>query len=153
MGVKASRVKHQVDTDASVVLRNGADGTEGSTVTEAGVSLKELDAAYWQDGEIPHGVFEIAVNVLTLVAGGTNAYTLSFVADDTANMSDTPTTLISKPITRTGMHYFTLDSRDIPLDDPESSGLDKWLASRITIAGDTAPAINYDARITKSKGA
>lgn len=153
MGVKATRVITLPDTAPGVVLRNIADGAETATATETAVSLNELDTAYWHNGEIPHGVFEVFFNVAALdVAQADETYTAALVVDDTSNMSDTPIVIDQFPIYRTGVYKRLVDSKSIPNFDPESSGTDKWLAVRVTIGG-TSPSITYGAWIGKSVSA
>lgn len=153
MGVKASKVRGLVDTDAGVTLRNVADGAETATATETAISLKELDTAYWHDNEIPHGTFEVFVNVTALdLAQADETYTISLVVDDTANLSDTPEVILSFAVKRVGVYRVLVDSKSIALQDPETSGADKWLAIRATLAG-TSPSITYGAWIAKNFGA
>lgn len=154
MAVKASRVKALYDVDAQVLLRDVADGAETATATETAVSLNELDSAYWHDGEIPHGVFMVVVNVQATDAGtGDETYTLSLLVDDTANLSDSPVTIQSQAVAAgfSGVLYFYVDSANIPQLNPESSGTDKWLAIRATLGG-TTPSITYGAWIAKTAG-
>lgn len=150
MGVNASKVKYQLDVDAGVTLRNIADGAESSTATEASVSLKELDNAYWHSNEIPHGVFAVAVHVSELDVAGTNAYVLSLLVDDAPTMNDSPVTIASYTITAPGFYTFFVDSKNIPVLDPDTSGTDKWLAIRATLSGDSTPEITYGAWIAKN---
>lgn len=153
MGVTASKVKVQYDAAAAVLLRAASDGAETATATEAAVSLSELDGAYWQtEGEIPHGVFEVVVHVSALDnTTGDETYTLSLVVDDTSNMSDTPREIASLNLAtkQTGVYYMYVDSRNIPKLDTDSSGSDKWLAIKATLAG-TTPSITYGAWISRS---
>lgn len=152
MGVNQSRVRNLYDADASVLLRNVADGAETATATETAVSLNELDAAYWQDGnEIPYGVFTVGVNVTALDLTDTNeTYTLDLIVDDTSNMSDTPRVVASLTIRAVGYYTLVVDSKNIPLLDSDTSGTDKWLAIRATLGGDT-PSITYGAWLAKSE--
>jgi hypothetical protein len=150
MGVNASKVKYLLDVDAAVTLRNVADGAETTTQTEAAVSLKELDTAYWHSNEIPHGLFAVQVVVTALDrVDGNETYTLSLLVDDTSDMSDAPSTIASYTITAAGSYTFYLDSKAIEALNPESSGLDKWLAIRATLGG-TTPSITYGAWIAKN---
>lgn len=151
MAVNASKVKSLHDADASVVLRNIADGAETSTATEPPISLKELDEAYWHGGEIPHGVFEIALQITACDATtGDETYVLTLQVDDDAAHGDTPVTIASYTIPRgtTGVLYWYVDSKSIPTLDSDTSGTDKWLAVKATLGG-TTPLLTYGAAITK----
>lgn len=152
MGVNQSRVRNLYDADASVLLRNVADGAETATATEAAISLNELDTAFWQDGnEIPYGVFTVGVNVTALDLTDTNeTYTLDLIVDDTSNMSDTPRVVASLAIRAVGYYTLVVDSKNIPLLDSDTSGTDKWLAIRATLGG-TTPSITYGAWLAKSE--
>lgn len=147
MGVNASRGRHTPDYDASVVLRdiNGAAVT--TTTSETGKSLRELDAAYWHGGEIPHGVFPVQVDVKAMNIAGTNAYAISLQVDDVAAMNDTPVEIAKYTIPGPGSYTFYVDSKVIPKLDAESSGDDKFLGVKATVSGDTTPSISYGAFI------
>lgn len=152
MAVNASKVKSLYDAAASVVLRDIADGAETATATETPISLNELDTAYWHNGEIPHGVMEICLQITA--CDGTNGdetYVLTLQVDDTSSHSDSPVTIASYTIARgtTGVFYWYVDSKSIPDLDTDSSGTDKWLAVKATLGG-TSPSITYGASITKS---
>lgn len=152
MGINASKVKVQFDGAAAVTLRDVADGAETATATEAAISLSELDDAYWQDGDIPHGVFEVVVHVTAIsTVDSDNTYQLDLVVDDTSNMSDTPRVVASLPLAtrQTGVYYMYVDSRNIPKLDTDSSGSDKWMAIKATLAG-TSKSITYGAWISRS---
>lgn len=150
MAVNASKVNMAYDKDASVLLRNVADGAETSTATETAVSLKELDTAYWHANEIPHGVFEVGVHVTALNLS-TNTYAISLLVDDASGLNDSPVTIASYNITATGFYKFLVDSKSIPGLDSDSSGSDKWIGVKVTIAGTPdSPSITYGAWIGKS---
>ena len=152
MGVNASRVKHVMDADTSVRLRNIADGAETSTATETPVSLNELDTAYWHDGtEIPNGIIAVQVIVSACdAASADETYVITLQVDDTSDHSNSPVTVATQTLTRgfTGTFYMYVDSKNIPLMDTDSSGTDKWLAIRATLGG-TTPSITYGAQMSK----
>ena len=151
MGVNASRVRMQQDKAASVTLRNAADGAETATATETAVSLNLLKGAYWQDGhEIPHGVFEIGVDVQSADAGTGATYDFSIVGDDTANLSDTPVTHFSVRLpVAAGFYRFAVDSKTLMGVDTDQSGSDYWIAAKMTLGG-SGGSIVYGAWIGKS---
>lgn len=147
---KPSVVNTIFDAAAAVTLRNVTDGAETATATEAGVSLSELDTAYWHNGEIPHGVFEVAVHITALDTGNADeTYVLSLLVDDTSDMSNTPATIATYTVTSAGFVKMLVDSKSLAELDAESSGADKWLAIKATLAG-TTPSITYGAWIGKS---
>jgi hypothetical protein len=154
MGANASRVKALFDVADAVTLRDITDGAETATATELGVSLNELDAAYWQGGEQPNGILRVVFNITEAAtdgAGTAETYVLSLLVDDVAAMNDTPTTVWSQAIATgfTGVLYAYVDARNIQVLDTESSGSDKFIASRITITGDD-PSFTYGAWLDKS---
>jgi hypothetical protein len=153
MSVNASRVSTQFDTADAVTLRDLTDGAETATATEAAISLSELDEAYWHANEIPHGVMEIGIIVTALDRGtGDETYVLSLQVDDTANHADTPITVHSITVGAVGFYRLFLDSKSIPTLDSDSSGTDKWLAIKVTLAG-TTPSITYGAWIARARRA
>lgn len=150
MGVNASKVKYQLDVDPSVTLRNAADGAETATATEAAISLKQLDTAYWHGKEIPNGNMVVVINVTALdKTTGDETYQLSLLVDDTANLSDNPVAVASIPVNAIGTYNVIVDSKSIPVLDPDASGTDKWMAIRATLGG-TTPSISYGAWLAKS---
>jgi hypothetical protein len=153
MGVNASRVKYLMDTDSAVVLRNASDGAETATATETAVSLNELDTAEWDDGKvIPHGIIAVQIYVTANDSTtGDETVTLSLLVDDTSDLSNTPVTVWSQalPVGFTGAITAHVDAKNIPLVDTDSSGTDKWIAIKATLAG-TTPSVTYGAWIAKS---
>lgn len=152
MAVKASRVAAVFDADASVLLRAFTAGAITSTATETAVPLHELKGAYWQDGdEIPHGVFDVWVDVQSFDhTTGDETYTFALVVDDTSGLSDSPVVLFSVLLPAAVQVYrFCLDSKTIALLNPDHSGTDQWLAARMTLAG-TTPSISYAAWIGRN---
>lgn len=151
MGINPTKVSAMFDAAADVLLRNGSDGAETATATETAVSLHELDTAYWHDGEIPYGVFEVAVSVSAIDnTTGDETYTIDIVVDDTSNMSDTPRVVASLPLVtkQTGFYRMFVDSKNIPKLDTDTSGTDKWLAIKATLGG-TTPSITYSAWMSR----
>lgn len=154
MGVNSSRAKYLPDTDASVLLRDVADGAETATATETAISLKELDSAYWHDGkDIPGGVFEVNINITAVaIDGGDEAYTFELMVDDTSNLGDTPRAVASLAFAAAqcvaGNYKMYVNSDQIKVLNSDSSGTDKWMAIRCTHAGSSS-SITYGASIGK----
>ncbi|MBL8564509.1 MAG: hypothetical protein JNM89_02190 [Hyphomicrobiaceae bacterium] len=139
--MKASRTARLVDAEATVTLRDLADGAETATATETPVRLPRLSGAYWQADAGPDGVLNISVDVAELSETGT--YEFQLIADSSPTVSDSPTTVHSVPITATGSFRFDLDLatiRQLAGDDAA------YLAARIVIGG-ADPSINYAAWI------
>lgn len=151
MAVNSSQTRMNFDTAAAVTLRDVTDGAETSTASETAVSLAELDGAYWHAGEIPHGVFLIGVNVTAIDQTSDETYVVSIQVDDTLAMSDSPVTIASYTLTDlgTGTYVFAIDSKMIPVLDPDTSGTDKWVRITATLGG-TTPSITYGAWIGRS---
>lgn len=153
MGANASKVKNLIDTADAAVLRDVADGAETSTAIETSIALNELDSAYWHGGEIPNGILQVMIHV-TAIDGttGDETYTLALIVDDVAAMNDSPVAVWSQAIADdfTGVLYAYVDSKNIPALDTDSSGTEKYIAIRATLAG-TTPSITYGAYIVKSK--
>lgn len=152
---RASRVNAMLDAAAIVTLRNLADGTETATAIETAVSLNELDTAYWHNGEIPHGIFEVNVHVTTLDnTTGDETYVLDIIVDDVSTMNDNPRVVASLPLAtkQVGFYKLLVHSKNIPLLDTDTSGSDKFIAIRATLGG-TTPIIAYGAWIGRSYGA
>ena len=154
MAANASKVRTQMDTAAGVTLRDITDGAETSTALETGVSLAELDAAYWHGGEIPHGVFLVTIHVSAIDQTSDETYVLNILVDDVSTLDDTPTTIASYTLTDldAGVFVMAIDSKTIPLLDTESSGSDKFIGIQAVLAG-TTPSITYGAWIGRNVSA
>ena len=150
MTVNAGRVRALYDADASVVLRSSTSNIT-ATATDTAVSLNELDTAYWHDGNaIPYGDIEIAVNVASVDrTTGDETYVIEVIVDDTSDMSDTPSVVATLSVRAAGFYTLCVDSKNIPLLDPDTTGADKWMAIRATLSGNT-PILNYQAWMYKS---
>lgn len=156
MGVNASRVKYLIDAAASVKLRDVADGAEtpsGSSVWEAAVSLNELRDAFWDNKEIPNGVFVVEINVTALTLS-TNSYKIGLRVDDVAAQNNNPVVIQEIPIPKVGVYHMMVDSKDIPNFDADNDGTGKWLAIGVTEDGTpSSPSITYGAFIAKKLAA
>lgn len=153
MGVNSTRVQSAPDYDAAVVLRAGTEAALVATTIGTPVDLKQLDQAYWDGEEIPHGKFVIEIEVTALTIAGTNAYSIDAMVDDVVGMNDTPVQVNSIPVAALGVYRMVVDSKMIEKVDPDNTGTSKWLATRATMAGNSVPSIQYRARITKCIGA
>jgi hypothetical protein len=148
MAVNASQARTQFDTAAAVTLRDiTTAGTAGSTaVTElgTGVSLAELDGAYWHNGEIPHGVFLIVANVTSIDQTTDETYVLNIVVDDISAMNNAPVTIAAYTLTNlgTGVYTFAIDSKIIPVLDPDTDLDDKFISYNVVLGG-TSPEITF----------
>jgi hypothetical protein len=145
MAVNASQGRTQFDTATAVTLREiVAAGSITSTELGTGVSLAELDGAYWHNGEIPHGVFLIVANVTSIDQTTDETYVLNILVDDASNLGDSPTTIASYTLTNlgTGVYTFAIDSKMIPVLDPVTVGADKYIGYQIVIGG-TTPEITF----------
>ena len=154
MAANASKVRTQMDTAAGVTLRDITDTPETATALETGVSLGELDAAYWHGGEIPHGVFLVTIHVSAIDQTSDETYVLNILVDDVSTLDDTPTTIASYTLTDLdpGVFVMAIDSKTIPLLDTESSGSDKFIGIQAVLAG-TTPSITYGAWIGRNVSA
>lgn len=152
MTINASRVRQMIDADASVTLK--ASGTVTATTTETAISLKELATAWWHDGtEIPHGTFEVGINVSALdKTTGDETYVVSLQVDDVLAQNDSRVTIATYTIPATGYYRMLVDSKSLPKLNTDNSGLAQFLAVKATLAG-TTPSITYDVRIGRSLGA
>jgi hypothetical protein len=153
MGVNASRQRFLRDADAGVVLRASGSAAVTATATDTAVSLKQLDAAYWDNYELPVGVMAVVFNVTAITTSGDATYDIAVQIDDTSGHSDTPVVLQSVRIAGTGTYVFYLDAKTIEKLNTDHSGTDQWLASKVTIGGTTGKSITYEAFIAKSLGA
>ena len=136
-----SRVNFPFDAEASVTLRNAADGAETATAAEAGVDLKESGAAYWQD---PSQTFEYVAVVFHVsdvdVANGDETYVLSV---ETAADAAFATDLVSHgsvTVTKPGAYVVTLHGPTIENTAPTASNV----RVNATIGG-TTPSSTYGA--------
>lgn len=158
MTVRSSRAKFVPDYEGSVVLRDVTDGAETSTATETAVSLNELDGAYWDDGkDIPGGLVIVHLHITAAdKTTGDEAYTFDLMVDDTSDLSNTPRSVATLTFAAgqisTGVYRMAFFSDQIQFIDTDSSGTDKWIAIKATLAG-TTPSVTYGAWIGENRGA
>lgn len=150
MTVNPGRVTALYDAEASATLRSSTSAIT-STTTDTAISLNELDTAFWHDGnEIPYGLMEISIAVTALdLTTGDETYTIEVLVDDTSDMSNTPRTVATLAVRAVGFYKVFVDSKNIPLLDSDTSGADKWMAIKATLAG-TTPSLTYNAWLSKS---
>lgn len=152
MGVNSSRVRSQLDTDASVTLRatGGSDITSDTIATP--VTLNELRTAFWHGKEIPAGLLALNVIVTKADTGGTNAYAIGVVVDDVVAMNDSPVEIAKYTLTpgTLGHYKFVIDAKMIPKLDVDVSGTGKYIATKGYASGNGTPKLNYYAWLSKS---
>jgi hypothetical protein len=149
--IKASAVKYGFDVDASVTLRDIADGAETATALETPVNLNLLDAAYWQTNTLPYNTLMVVVHVTA------NDFTtmdetvvLTLEVDDDAALADTPTVVSTLTLSGglTGVFYMPVDARTIEGLVSDWSGDVAYMGIRATLGG-TTPSVTYGAWIAK----
>lgn len=147
---RASIVRSLFDADASLVLRDIADGAETSTATEPGVRLPLVNTPYWAASDaVPGDAFAIDVQVDAIDADG-GTVVLAFLVDDRQDMSDSPAVVANLPITTTGVYRVAFDRRTLADLDVDISTGSKWIAARATLAGGGGnELVSYGATITR----
>lgn len=117
--------------DAALVLRDGADGAETSSVAETGVAFDALKA----------GAFKAVFAVAALdTAGGDETYVLSVETDSLAAFSDAPVQVGSVAITAAGTYEVLLSQDGIARLDANAAAI----RCKATLGGETA-SIAYSA--------
>lgn len=134
MAANPSRTKMPFDVSTATLLRDPAATARSATGTDTAISLKELRTAYWHNFEIPHGVMRLGIVVSDGLFQG-STYAISILIDDTSNLSDSPVTVWNQSILSVGFYEADLDSKSLPQLDSDHSGTDKWIGSKVTIAG------------------
>lgn len=89
-----SRVKHIRDADASVEIRGPAATALTASAVTTGVPLNRLDAAYWDNNEVPWSTLAVQIVVTAVdTTDGDETYAINLVADSVATLDSTPTVL------------------------------------------------------------
>lgn len=85
MARMASKVRREFDAEATITLRDLDDGAEAADAAEAGVALNTLKDAYWDNDEVPQGIFLVNVHVSALGTYESGETVDLYVEVDTSN--------------------------------------------------------------------
>lgn len=85
MARMASKVRREFDAEAAITLRDLDDGAETADAAEAGVALNTLKDAYWDNNEVPNGIFLVNVHVSALAKPDADETFTLYVEVDTSN--------------------------------------------------------------------
>lgn len=85
MARMASKVRREFDAEAAITLRDLDDGAETADAAETGVALNTLKDAYWDNNEVPNGLFLVNVHVSELAKPDNDETFTLYVEVDTSN--------------------------------------------------------------------
>lgn len=85
MARMASKVRREFDAEAAITLRDLDDGAETADAAETGVALNTLKDAYWDNNEVPQGIFLVNVHVSELGTYEAGETVDLYVEVDTSN--------------------------------------------------------------------
>lgn len=144
MARMASKVRREFDAEATVTLRDIADGAETADVAEAGIPLNTLTAAYWDNDEVPTGVVMISVHVTAMdTADADEVYDLYFEVDTTDAFSSAKEVARLKGVPATGFYEVPVSAQLIEKLEAGAT----HLRVRLDVTG-TTPSITYGAWMT-----
>lgn len=148
MARMASKVRREFDAEATITLRDLADGSEAADAAEAGVALNTLKDAYWDNNEVPHGIFLVNVHVGELAVFESGEAADLYVEVDTSNSFSTPVEvarLKGVQVGGVGFYEIPVSSNNIEKLEPGAT----HIRIRLDLTGDAdAEAITYGAWLT-----
>lgn len=139
------KIRREFDAEVAVTLRDAADGAETAAVAEAGVDINALTKAYWDDGEIPHGVFLVNIHVPTVTTDD-ETYTLDVEVDTTSGFASPVKVATVSPV---GKSYMTVPIESASVEALLSGA--SWLRLNLSAVSGTAPSIVYGGWLTYLK--
>jgi hypothetical protein len=144
-----SRVRHGVDSDPSVKLRNLSDGVETASAVETAVSLNVNDTAIWANGAIPFQTAAVVINVQSIdTTTGDEAYAIQVQVDSDQAFAGSDFTVVGEvDVKANGVYVINLDGPTI-----KSLRTNAKFIRLALVAGGTTPSINYEAWLAPSVG-
>lgn len=142
-----SKVRREFDAAAATTLRDIADGAETADASEAGVALNTLTDAYWDNDEVPQGIFLVAVNVSAIdFVSADEVYDIYLEVDTASNFPSAKEVGRLKSIPSVG--YFEVPVSSQLIEALESGAT--HIRARLDVTG-TTPSITYGAWMTYLK--
>lgn len=141
-----SKVRREFDAAAATTLRDIADGAETADASEAGVALNTLTDAYWDNDEVPQGIFLVAVTVSAINDADGYNYDIYLEVDTTSGFASAVEVGRLKSIPSVG--YF-----EVPISSQLIEALEEGathIRARLDVTGAT-PSITYGAWMTYLK--
>lgn len=144
MARMSSKVRREFDAAAAVTLRNIADGAETADAAEAGVALNTLTDAYWDNDEVPNGIFLVSFHVSALdVADTDEVYDIYVEVDTSSAFSSAKEVARLKTVPSVG--YFEVPVSSQLIEKLEAGAT--HIRVRLDVTG-TTPSITYGAWMT-----
>lgn len=142
-----SKVRREFDAAAAVTLRDIDDGAETADAAEAGVALNTLTDAYWDNDEVPQGIFLVSFHVSARdVADADEVYDIYIEVDTASGFSSAKEVARLKTIPSVGYYEVPISSQ---LIEALESGA-THIRARLDVTG-TTPSITYGAWMTYLK--
>lgn len=142
-----SKVRREFDAAAAVTLRDIADGAETADASEAGVALNTLTDAYWDNDEVPNGIFLVSFHVSDAdFANADEVYDIYVEVDTASGFASAKEVARLKSIPSVGYYEVPISSQ---LIEKLESGA-THIRARLDVTG-TTPSITYGAWMTYLK--
>jgi hypothetical protein len=143
-----SKVRHAVDAEPSIVLRQLADGAETASAVEAAISLDVNTQAYWTNGAIPFEQAAAVIRVTALDTSTDETYAIQLQVDSDEAFAGADFTVIAEiDIDSTGVFVINLDGPTI-----KALRSDARFLRAALVAGGTTPSITYEAWLAPATG-
>lgn len=134
-----SKVKRAFDAEASVTLRNAADGAETASAAEAAVALSALNKAYWDNDELAYGKLHVNIHVEAADLADTDeTYDLAVEVADDSGFTTNVVEICSISVPGPGYYMVPVDA-----DTAKDLGNTPTHIRVNATLGGTSPSITY----------
>jgi hypothetical protein len=142
-----SKVRHAVDAEPSIVLRQPGAAVTASGVDPA-ISLNTNTQAYWANGAIPFELAAAVIRVTSIDVSGDETYAIQLQVDSDQAFAGTDFTVIAEiDVKAPGVYVVNLDGPTIKALRSNAAFLRTAL-----VAGGTTPSIAYEAWLAPATG-
>lgn len=143
-----SKVRHAVDAEPSIVLRQPGAAVTASGVDPA-ISLNVNDAPYWSpNGRIPFELAAAVIRVTSIDVSADETYAIQLQVDNDQAFAGSDFTVIAEiDLKSTGVFVINLDGPTIQALRSNA----KFIRTAL-VAGGTTPSIAYEAWLAPATG-
>lgn len=150
--INSSKGKALYDASTASVIRTTAASAVTSDAINTGISLKELRTAYWHNYEVPHGLFEVVINVSALNSDASGTI-FTVEIDDVSTMNNNPVKVGTLTVVATGCYRVVVDASIFDDVDTDHNGTDKFISVRHDVPGSGSPSVTYSAWLARARAA
>lgn len=143
-----SKVRHAVDAEPSIVLRQLSAGSASASGVDPAISLGVNNAPYWSNGAIGFQLAAAVIRVTAIDRTSDETYAIQLQVDSDQAFAGSDFTVVGEiDINAPGVYVVNLDGPTIKALRANAAFLRTAL-----VAGGTTPAITYEAWLAPAVG-